>query len=193
MGYCFCIYPPPKDAPVPQTFLLNNGLGILPWGTFISDWHTKSNMISICVPGLGHWFCLQCLGPCMNKLSPVWWSTSRLIFKLQFLCKSAVLVRHFLLRSSLYSCFIHCISNVNYFSSQITIYSKYSIPMVSTIANWTGAALLVYFFLWWYELNIFSKSPSFHGIRRAIDKLRVGNYLLSITIFSHFHHSEVFL
>ena len=78
MGYCGYIYPPPYDISV-------HGLSFweTDWtschGPLLSDLHTKIR-ISAGVFQAHNWFPLQCLGPWMNHLSPIWWSTFRFIF-----------------------------------------------------------------------------------------------------------------
>ena len=73
---------------------------------------------------LSNLFSLQCLGPWMNHLPPVWWSTCRFRIVIFSWRKSFIWWKGtFLLISCFYSCFIHNSSFAYYFSAQM-IYSR---------------------------------------------------------------------
>ena len=76
MGHCLCTYPPL------WVFLSTDYLRKKRIGQVTSDllymifiYYTKDNQQGS--SRLSNWFSLRCLGPWMNHLPPVWWSTFR--------------------------------------------------------------------------------------------------------------------
>ena len=89
----------------PRTFFFEQQIGQFTLGLlyirftyYSTDYQQECSILS-------NWFSLRCLGPWINHLPRVWWSTFRLmVLNWQLMCKFCIVGRNFLLISCLYWC-----------------------------------------------------------------------------------------